>query len=219
MSTPYGKNIIRDANVKGVVFHTPLTADIPKQPPGAKKTLMEEQFYHGLVKGHQQGYEAGRNEGHEIGFKEGVESLKIDLELSLEALKAVLNEFKIKQENLFEHAKPELIRFCLAICESVLREELTNPEKFAHMLEQLLQTAKSISKDISVQVFISPADLTRLKKYLEDVSDSHEEIRRLEFIADPDIEVGNCKLKSSLGLVNFDIARILKGIEQKTLEA
>lgn len=219
MSTPYRKGVIRGGNVKGVVFHTPSTVDIPKQPPGSKKTLMEEEFYHGLVKGHQQGYEAGRNEGHEIGFKEGVASLQGDLESSVGVLRRVLAEFNEKKENLFDHAKPELIKFSLAVCEKILQNELSRPEKYAQLIGQLLDTAKTMVKDIPVQVYVSPEDLSRLQSHFNDFPNAFQELKSLNFIADPDLETGNCRLESSLGLVNFDILRLLKDIEQKTLEA
>lgn len=219
MSTPYRKGIIRGGNVKGVVFHTPSTVDIPKQPPGSKKTLMEEEFYHGLVKGHQQGYEAGRNEGHEIGFKEGVASLQGDVETFVEILKQVLTEFKLKEEYLFDHAKPELIKFALAVCEKILRNELSNPKKYAQLIGHLLDTAKTMVKDIPVQVYVSSDDLNRLQSHFKDLPNAFQELKTIDFIADPDLEAGNCRLESSLGLVNFDIQRLLKDIEQKTLEA
>lgn len=217
MSKPYSKGIIRGANVKGVVFHTPSTVEIPKQAPGSKKTLMEEEYYQGLVKGHQQGYEAGRNEGHEIGFKEGVASLQRDLEHSVEILKNVLDAFKQKEEQLFDHAKPEIIKFCLAVCQKILRSELRDPNQFIQLLEHLLLAAKNIVKDVPVQVYVAPGDLLLLEKHFNDLPETCEEIRALDFIPDSDLERGNCRIESSLGLVNFDLERILKDIEQKTL--
>lgn len=217
MNMPKSKGVIRGADVKGVVFHTPSTVDIPKQAPGAKKTLMEEEYYHGLIKGHQQGYEAGRNEGHEIGFKEGVASLQRDLENSVEILKNVLEAFRKKEEHLIEHSKPEIVKFALAVCEKILRAELKDPKKLTHVLEYLMQAAKNIVKDVPVQVYVAPDDLLLLEKHFSDFPETCEEIRALDFIPDTDLESGNCRIESSLGLVNFDLERLLKDIEQKTL--
>jgi flagellar biosynthesis/type III secretory pathway protein FliH len=56
-------------------------------------------------------------------------------------------------------------------------------------------------------------------KNMSDIGYSSEDWQNINFIANEGMQRGNCRLETPLGLVNFDIERLLRDLEIKVLEA
>lgn len=234
------KQIIKDAQVEGFVFcsfsnqqkeeksndllesySTPEASSIStkfKKSNVSWKYAEQLAYQRGLKEGQQQGYEVGKSEGLDIGLKEGFENAKNALKSVIDLLNHITESFQNKQKEMFEVAKPEIIKFSLAVCESVLRRELESPKTLVILIETLLNQAKAILKDLSVDVILSTDDMTMLEKHLGALTNENENFKGLNFIPDKSIERGNCRLETSLGLINFDIKRILSDLEKNVLE-
>lgn len=240
------KRIIRGAFIEGVAFSPsspkkqaePFFEKSPNRPYNLKKELWkkilsqklqahewqeiwqggyEEGFRKGLNHGQKQGYDAGNEEGYEKGFREGIEKSKRDLESTLLFLQSLTQQLTDKKEEFYTQMKPEIIKFCLSICEKLLRKELSQSKTFLHVIENLLEQAKGIIKDSSAQIYISPEDFEMLKKDLSSIENGNNIFSLFEFVSDPQTQRGNCRIETSLGLINFDIKRLLLNLEEKVL--
>lgn len=234
MSQPPSSGIIRNANVEGTVFYSAATKEneLPEkeetfQPPSIKSKKIDALcreaeiagYRRGLKEGHLQGYEAGKSEGFDFGYQQGVKVVHEELKESVELLNSISGGFQINKLEMFESAKPELIKFSLAICEKLLRNELSDPITFVAVIEKLFQQAKSILIDVPVDIVLAPEDLKLLQSNISTTGYTIEEINKANFVSDASMERGNCRIETSLGLINFDIRRLLQELEIKALEA
>ena len=235
MTNSSSNKIIRGAEVKGVVFfdskgespaEKQLSALKQKAPSKGKTKDFEESlkeaekfgYRQGLEEGHRRGYEAGRMEGLELGYKLGIENTHQEIKDHLELLKSISETFLDKQREMFEEAKPQLIKFCLAVCESILRKTLSNPLTLATHIERLLNEAKEILKEANANIYLSPDDFNLLQSTIKLIKSDRIELKQMNFIPDHTFDNGNFRIESSLGLLNFDIKRLLSEIENITLE-
>lgn len=235
MTNPSQKKIIRGAEVEGVVFfggkdeppmekqqsstqQKMLSSGKSKDLAEALKEAEKSGYRKGLEEGHLRGFETGKGEGLEVGYKLGTENAYLEIKSNLELLKAISKTFFDKQNLMFEEAKPELIRFCIAICESILRQTLSNPITFASHIERLLNEAKDIIKDTTADIILAPEDFNKLQTTIEMMNGNSADFKKLNFIPDSSFERGNCRIETPLGLLNFDIKRLLDEIEKMTIE-
>lgn len=230
------KPILRGAQVEGVAFCSPPSEPAPLEegstqeqaqkasgrtynPKEIRKQAEKEGYYRGLQEGQQQGYEAGKSEGFELGIKQGNETASVHLRSTITLLNSVSDALANKQEDIFEQAKPEMIKFCLAVCERIIMQELTNPQAFVRLINTLLHQVKSQLKGTHIEVLVSTEDLAMLQQSLPHIAYDMEDFKGLDFIADKTIERGNCRINMPLGLLNFDIKRLLSELEKQVLEA
>ena len=207
------RRILRGDKVEGLEFcHVPFESIQEKLEKPKEEEL--ESYRQGL----QDGYETGKSEGLDIGFKHGIEKSREELKSSIILLNTIAAAFRAKQEEAFEQAKPEIINFSITICEAMLRSELSKPKVFQEQIKRLLIHAKEILKDVSIDVVVSPEDWKMLEQSLSTSSSDIEDLRKVNFIADKTMEKGNCRLETSLGLVNFDVKRHLNDLERRLLE-
>ena len=123
-----------------------------------------------------------------------------------------------KNEQFLEASKAEITKLIIAICEKILHKKLENTDAFIHIVENLLSKAKSIAHGEHVQILFFPDDLETLENQLKSLDYDKHNITRLDFISDPSVPQGTCRLESSLGLINFDIKRELENLEEELLD-
>lgn len=206
------EKIFKDAKVEGAYF-----LDLSEN--GKKETKRDFSDYQkGLDEGRKQGYEAGRSEGLEEGFRNGLESSQTQLKDTLNMLNLISASFQLKKEELFEEIKPEIIKFNLHLMEKLLRQQLENPILFTHLLEKLLQQVGSIMKNVPVHLCVSVEDAQMLKNHLQTDGLLSEILPLVNLVEDSLVERGNCRLETPLGLLNYDIKRLLKDLEIKVLQ-
>lgn len=175
-------------------------------------------YNQGLLEGQQQGYEAGKSEGYELGLKQGHEQSLADLRSTISLFNQAADAFALKQKELFEQAKPEIISFCMAVCERILKRELSDSHSFKLLIETILREAKSILVGVSAEIAISPEDLVMIEQNIHEIDYNKEDFNGLIFTVDDSLERGNCRLETSLGLINFDLRRLLSDLEKEVLE-
>lgn len=178
---------------------------------------VEEGYRRGLYEGQKQGYEAGKEEGYNQGYIEGSEKTKAELKVAIELTHTIASKLNQKKEEMYVHLKPEMIKFALAVCEKLLRRELAQSEVFIDTLESLLEQAKGILKETPIQVFLSPADRIMLNTNMKNMNDSKDFLKSIDFFDDPHIQKGDCRIETPLGLINYDINRLLLNLEEKVL--
>lgn len=176
-----------------------------------------EGYQRGLLEGQKQGYRNGKEEGFEEGFKKGIDKKNQELGAAIEVAYTIVASLKTRREEMFEQAKPELIKFSLAVCEKMIRRELSHSQSFIALLEALLNQAKNVLKEAAVSIILSPEDYSMLQNEISNISYDKHHFRELDLQEDPTIPRGNCRIQTPLGLINFDIQRLLTNIEEKVL--
>lgn len=228
----FPKKIIRGASVEGLAFcpqqdqsridsektgEKNPSKNIPKEFEETIKEVEKKGYRKGLKDGHLQGFDAGKSEGLEIGFKLGSTHISTKLKTTFDLLNTIAELFSERQKEMFEIAKPELIKFCLAICENLLCKTLTDPQVFANHIETILNCSKGALTKQST-VYLSPEDYLMLQSNFKRLENLGEEFKNLQFSPDPALERGNCRIENSLGLLNYDIKRLINDLEKKILE-
>jgi flagellar assembly protein FliH len=176
----------------------------------------------GFQEGEQKGKEEGLAEGHERGIEEGRNSIKEELVDAVKQVQELSERIKEKQQSLCEEAKSELVEFSMAVCEKLIRQRLGEADSLKKVLERVVQQAIPIIKQCPVEIFLSEHDLKVLgdaglkESIIEGVAGG--EATTVRFLSDESMRSGDCRLETSLGLVNFDIRRILGELEKRVLE-
>jgi flagellar assembly protein FliH len=241
------KKIIRGANVDGVVYCTP-SGDVKLRDPakrqdqehlkaleafwqskgfqeGEKKGYQDGQSQgesagneKGFNSGKEQGLEEGQKKGYDEGFAAGEEKVREELEEQISLLLKASGLMKEKQLSFYEDIRPEIISFATAVSECVLRKELSNESRFLETIKELLSQARPVIKDNSVDVVLNIEDHKLLEKHFDKLKESKYDAESLNFISEPSMKKGDCKIESRIGLLNFDIKRILDDLERRALE-
>jgi len=215
------KKVIRGAEVEGFVVCSDKgpnqsSSKASSAETSEENTLLEKNasYRRGITEGHQQGYEIGKAEGLEEGYKKGCEETKVEISVVLELLERLAFDLRAKQAEIFEDSKPEWIRLALTAAESVIRVDLAQPNQYEKLVENLLSKAKEFFQDAPIEIILSTQDYALLKE-----SQSLEASRKIHFLSDQTIPKGNCRLETSLGLINFNIKRLLEDLEMRLLES
>lgn len=239
--------IIRGAQIDGVKFCTPV-GDVDSENPVDRqekqhlKTLEDYWYNKGRTEGEKEGFEKGLEQGELRGRTKGAEEGELigaaaveshayfkgqwvgaagaqqTLNAALTLSEKVACAIKEEQQRLVEHARPEMIQFCLKVCEKVLRQRLEDEQALKSMLEMVLQQARSISTQSMITVHLHPDDFTLLEPHFTAGTIEHDAEQQLRYMADGSVPRAGCRVETPLGLVNFDIQRLMRGLEQKVLE-
>jgi flagellar assembly protein FliH len=209
------KNILKGAKIEGTVFCNPQK---PKEVPNGLGSSVGAEYKRGLEDGRQQGYEAGRLEGLEMGFQQGRAIAQDQFKHAIGMLNLIAASFQIQREELFKQMKPEIIKFNINLMEKLLQQELKNPDVFISLIEKLLQQVESVVKDVSINVVVSPEDGQLLKTRFKALGLPSQALSRINLMEESTIERGSCRLETSLGMLNYDIPRLMKDLEIKVLE-
>jgi len=99
----------------------------------------------------------------------------------------------------------------------MLMKKIEDPETFTQIIANLLQKAKSMAHGEHVQVLFSPEDLTLLEEHLQKIHCDKHNITQLDFLSDSSITKGCCRIQSPSGILNFDVERELKELNENFL--
>ncbi len=167
-----------------------------------------------LANERQDAYQKGKTDGEQIGYEKAHHEVAAYFEL----LQRIIEKILEQKHNLCERLKPELIEFSLTVCERVIRQELSQPEKLAKMIDSLLAgAAVSLQGDL-VKIVLAPDDLVLLEKHLNKIQYDKREIKALRFVSDPLMRRGDCRIETKAGLLNCSISRELEDLRTKVLQ-
>lgn len=208
-------NIIKGARIEGTVFAQSQNVD----PDLIQKdSIISQEYIRGLEEGRKQGFEAGRLEGYELGYREGEQIVHHQFNDALKMLNLITAAFQVRKEELFEQLKPEILKFNINLMGKVLQQQLSNPDTFASLIGKLLEQISIAIKDVPITIVLSPEDNRMLSEKLKAIYSTENYDRKILFVEDSSMERGNCRLETTLGIMNFDISRLMKDLEIKVLE-
>ncbi|MDF2549993.1 MAG: Flagellar assembly protein FliH, partial [Chlamydiales bacterium] len=229
--------IIRGAVIDGTVCCSPRDSVEPSGSKSQESLDALEQFWslkgleegkkkgfaEGILVGEQEGESRGRSagllEGKEAGFQEGYDKGLIEgKESALEELKTLFASLNSSIEavgreriSLLTHAKGEIIQMTVAMAEKIFPQLLLEEGRLVKMLDHLIETIKPMSRNHPLEIALSTEDYELLlKQGLEE--------KETKFFSDKTLPRGNIRLETPLGLLNFDMKRMLKDLEVRLLE-
>lgn len=164
----------------------------------------------GERRGHMRGLQEGGEQGKAAGYEEGYAKRSAELEGSFALLKSLQNALEEQTVRLVDEARPELVKLCVLICEKVLRRDLATEASFVKLLETLLSHARSIGKKEELTVYLNAADFALVERHAANFVD-------VNFLVDPSVKPQAVRIAAALGVLNFDINRLLGEIEQAAL--
>ncbi|MCC5832891.1 MAG: hypothetical protein JJU12_07610 [Chlamydiales bacterium] len=159
-------------------------------------------------------FQRGEEKGEKIGYHKAVEESKVFLD-QLQMMARKILELK---NRLLDQLKPEIVEFTLAVCERVIRKELSQPQALVRLINSLLVSATPSLKNDTIQIVLSPDDFVILEKSFTQIQYDKREIAGIRFVADPLMRRGDCRIETKTGLLNYDISRELADLQSKVLQ-
>lgn len=154
--------------------------------------------------GYEEGYAAGMKKADEEIEKRAEAKARQEIDRGLQSGFQTLDTLsqaitKAKEEWLFRW-EAAAIRLCIAMSEKILRAELANrPHLTQEMIREILDV---VSSEQRLVVRIHPDDAP----YFEQPADAQDERPRFhqvaEFVADPDLNPGDCLVESDQGILD-----------------
>ena len=143
-----------------------------------------------------QGYQAGYQKGHQEGENK-LTGLAQELIL-------LINSTVEEKNNLLKKAGQEVLNLGFAIAEKIIQTKLKQDASiFKNILEEAL--SKVTQKD-RVLIKINPSELQSIKAYQPHLEQLFKDIKQLDIVPDPDIEVGGCIIETKMGYVDSSIS-------------
>jgi flagellar assembly protein FliH len=158
-------------------------------------------------------------QGEERGEKRGYAQALRDTQVLFELLQTLARKLLEKKERLLDELKPEVIEFAIALCERVIRKELSQPEAMVKLINSLLNVCAPQLQHEVLQVVLAPDDLVMLEEHLARIQYDTREIAGISFRADPYIRQGDCRIETQAGLLNYTISRALADLQAKVLHS
>jgi flagellar assembly protein FliH len=223
---PSGGLVTREAHERSEKDHLQALEEfwLSKGRQEGRQAGFEEGFQQGhsagLQEGEQTGSQKGLTEGEALGLEKGLEEGRQEAELQvtegLALIEKVRGELGIRQEEIIEATRYEIIEFCMAVCRQILRNELSQPDVLKSTVEGLLGQAAGIIKQGQVTVTLSPDDRGLLALHFEEIQTRFPD--GIDWVSDPNIVKGDVRVETSSGLVNFSVDRQLQELGQQVLE-
>lgn len=156
--------------------------------------------------------------GEEKGERSGFEKAKKEMAPFLNLLQAIAGRLLEQKGRLLDQLKPEIIEFAIAICERIIRKELSQPESLVRLIQSLLGNASSALQQDILHIHLAPDDLIMLEEQLNHIHYDRQQIKGIRFAADPLMRRGDCRIESKTSLLNHDISRELLDLQSKLLQ-
>lgn len=193
--------IIRDGKVQTRVFLSEegeiTTAE---HESSAITKLLEEEY--------KKGFQAGLK----TGIKQGHDKAEDELNSFSNLLQKIVEKLLEERNALYEKLKPDLVSFCLAVSERLIRSELSDPEATTKLISSLLALLPADQEEM-IKITLSKDDLQTISGYLEE-----REIKGIRFIADNWMQRGDVKIETKSGLLHYSISREIENLREKILK-
>jgi flagellar assembly protein FliH len=164
----------------------------------------------GYQEGYERGFDNGKLLGNVAGKKQAYDEATIlaaearakDAEELAQEWAALRSEFEITVQNWFRESEHQMTNLAMEVVRKILASEL----------EINRQTALSITKDVlskitnveSIRIRVNPGDSALLASHRQEILNSMQSIRSLEFTEDPSIEFG-VQIETESGVIDSTV--------------
>lgn len=129
-------------------------------------------------------------------------------------LQKVTEQLLVYKKQLLQQVKPQLIDLAILLCEKVIRQQLSNPQALAKMIDSVLLAEMGSIDDEKVFVVLCPEDLILLKE-------SHNLFdfgKKIQFISDPQLNRSDVRIETKDTMINATIIRQLQTLRSKMID-
>lgn len=187
-------NVIRGETIKRVLRYS---------SEGNLEPIQEDQS------AYKKGQKKGENEGYDRAKKEFAAFYTL--------LQSLADKILEQKKRLLQQLKPEIIDFAITLCERVIRQELSQPEKLVRLIDTLLTAATTSINGDMVKIILSPEDLVLIESHRNKIQYDKREIKGLRFVPDSAVKRGDYRIETKRGILNCSIARELEDLRSKVL--
>ena len=157
-------------------------------------------------------------QGQKKGEDEGYDRAKKEFGAFYTLLQSLADKILEQKKLLLKQLKPEIIDFAITLCERVIRQELSQPEKLVRLIDSLLTSATTSINGDMVKIILSPEDLVLIESHRNKIQYDKREIKGLRFVPDSSVKRGDYRIETKRGILNCSIARELEDLRSKVLK-
>lgn len=153
------------------------------------------------------GYEEGWHQGRQEGLQEYQQLITEYHRQSQERL-GQINEI---HQRIYEESEQELVGLAVQIAQKLVCRQLDlDPGTVVDIVRTACQQARECERVI---IYTAPAQLESLKSRREEIENQLYRAQKIDFIADPAIELGGCRLETEHGYIDATIDTMLEQIK------
>jgi flagellar biosynthesis/type III secretory pathway protein FliH len=177
-------------------------AIIEKKVTYRKGELFEIDCHEMKEKGEGNAYLKGKQEGESLGYERAYKELNALFPL----LRTLAGQLLVKRKEILSSLKIEMGELSLAICEKLLRTELSQKEKFLNLIHTYLEPLIAYPQE-KIVVFLSPCDFQKIKsdldiRYFENPDKDVE----LVFLSNEKLAQGDFRIETSTSIKDASLS-------------
>jgi flagellar assembly protein FliH len=151
----------------------------------------------------RQAVEQGRQQASAEARQHAERLLARQLDTLLPALRAAMDAISTTRHEWLAEWDRRVVRLAAAMAARILRRELTRPPSLAPTLVR--EALEMITDTGSVRVYLHPQDLQTLGEQSQRLSAEFARLGTLEFLPDPQLTPGGCRVETRFGLIDQQI--------------
>lgn len=188
--------------------------DLEQQLNSMNDHLSHEGYQAGLLKGEQEGYDAGYQNGMtqaEQEINEMKSTLQKEFDSKLEAAQMELNsDYAIQLQEL----EPKVLHLVKQLVDKLVGVASLNQDTIMHLIRSGLEEVE-IHGDITIKV--SPEDLEEVVDHKASITDTLSDKFQVEILKDPKLERNECVIETNMGTIDCSLGVQMQGL-MKELE-
>lgn len=194
-------------------FEQPAPAHMPnfgaekreQQPVAILPTVEQIEQIHQAAQ--QEGYAAGQEAGYEVGYKAGYEAGREQAALAANRMQALLNGFQQALADADQAIGNDLLALALDLARQMVREALrVKPEIVFAVVRESIRNESAFSQP--PQLYLHPDDAALVREHL------NQELNDCTVCVDPNLQRGDCRVKTGSGQVDATLATRWRRIGQ-----
>jgi len=151
--------------------------------------------------GYEKGFTQGEKDGYEIGIKKAKQIIN--------RLNNLLNEMEGFKREIIKRFEKEILDLIFEISKKIINFKIENdPDSINYTI---LKTIKYCTDEYKIKIKINPEDYEIIKKFNINYITDKQDNRKIELIADEDVDRGGCIISTSSGDLD---ARIKSQLDQ-----
>lgn len=155
----------------------------------------------------QAAYEKGYNRGQQ----EAVQAYQQAVEDFHRSSQDQLRQINELQQRIYEDSEQEIVALAVQIAQKLVCRQLDiDPETVVDIARAACLQAKECER---VLVYAAPAQIEGLRNRKEEIEAQLYRAQKIEFIADPSIVLGGCRIETEQGYIDASIDTMLQQIQ------
>lgn len=212
-------------------------ADPPSISREAQEAILEEAFAKGFDEGKKQGFEAGQESGRETGYQEGYdkgEQEGYDAGLAkgeadgkmlseaqarelIDSLEAMCHKAEEAWQTMVKESESQILSLIGKIAEKVVMASVDLSE--GAVRASVLEALSVMPDPEEIVLNIAPEDYEYIEMVKEDFFEAFKSLKHVSVVSNPAVSRGGCKIESSKGRVETDVASRLEAVKNSMLAA